>query len=265
MKIMLFIIIFSQVLIVQASIVDSLFLRDQIELNSTAYTDQNNSKTIKLRTTRGVDQKDSLFCWAFTTANLLETSILEKNLSLKPEDIELSRWYTENATPSIYKLGTVIDSLYTYSLKIGYVRNGDYIRGSLEIPKYTSYANKKITPLNFRKLLIGDKVYWSYAISEILTGWGIHIDPDSTPDKKSYYMPRAGLAALIKKSLQNKEALGFWYEEHVVTLYGADFDKSGIAIKYYIKDSYWPYFYEASAEETHKIIIEITGIANLTK
>jgi hypothetical protein len=263
MKTMLFIFIFSQALVVQASIVDSLILRDHIEFNSALSDDLNTSKTIKLRTTRGIDQKDSLFCWAFTTANLLETSMLEKNLNLKPSDIELSRWFIENATPSIYKLGTVIDALYTYSFKIGYVRNIDYIRGSLQIPMYTTYNNKKMTPLQFRKLLIGEKVYWSYAISESKAGWGPHLDPDSTPGKESYYMPRADLAALIKKSLQNKDALGFWYEEHVVTLFGADFDDSGKAIKYYIKDSYWPYFYEADAEETHQIIIEITGISNL--
>lgn len=247
----------------QASIVESLLLRDKIKVNKLNLGKTLAVKTIKLRTTKGIDQKDSLFCWAYSTANLLETSLLEKNPNLDPEAIELSRWYMENGVPNIYHLGTVIDALYTYTVKIGYVKNTDYKRGTYEIPETINFNNQKLTPLELRALLIGDKKYTSYAISETQSGWGPHLDPDATAGKKSFYISRSDLPKLIKNSLEKKEALAFWYDEHIVTLYGADYDLSGNPIKYYIKDSYHPYFYEARAEETHKIIIEITGISEL--
>lgn len=262
MKLGLFCLLTFNSCLIHAGILESLKLRDKIKIYSSRSI-PDVFETLKLRTTRGIDQEDSLYCWAFSAANLLETSYLEKHPDVKAKNIELSRWYIENALPNRWILGTSLDAIYTFSTQVGYVMNSEYSKGSLKTLKYTQFLDKKITPLQLRDLLVGDKVFWSYAISESRQGWGEHLDPDSTDGKKSFYISRKELPRLIKKALTSKEALAFWYDEHVVTLYGADFDKNGKAVKYYIKDSYWPYFYESSAEKTHEIIIEFTAIANL--
>jgi len=163
MKNILILIIFTFSLNAKADLASSLSLRSHIEQTHPSLVQASNS--IKLRTTRGIDQKDSLFCWAFATANLLETSFLEKNPNINPKDIELSRWYIEKAVPSIYQLGTAIDALYTYSPQIGYVRNSEYKRGTHRTLNYTKFLNEKLSPKELRLKLIGDKEYWSYFIS----------------------------------------------------------------------------------------------------
>lgn len=252
---------------VEAGIVEALQLRSEVEWSHTesfkSYViDEQQSKVLKLRTTRGFDQRGSQNCWIFATLNMLETNFLEKNKSVDPQDSELSRWYINAGESSYYTRGVAVDAIYHYSLITGFVAINDE---ASSIVKETTYLSKKYTPKELRKKLLDGRDYWSYAFSNSKQGWHRHADSDALVGTKSYFVKKDRFHEIVKKSLEQGKALTYFYDGHLIELYGAEFDATGKALKYYMKDSYPGYFYVADADKIASKAKGVTTIANIIK
>jgi hypothetical protein len=224
-----------------------------------------NNQNIVLRVTDHKDQGNSQFCWVFSSIAILESMFLEKHTSVDAKDINLSPWYFKESNGSEQNEGTIIDALNFHSKKLGFVSSSDYSRSDNGKVLETTFLNKVMSPTELRKELIGDHKFWAYAISSKLSGWHPNPDPSALPGTKAFFIPRIDINDIVRKSLIQKVPVGYWFNTHVVVIYGAQYDSNGIAIKYYIKDSYAPYFYEKAASWVHENIIVLTSLANLNK
>lgn len=234
----------------------SLNVRQQIEWTGGSL-DQVVTK--KLRTTKGFDQGGSEFCWVFATLNMLETNYLEDNPAVAPEEIELDRWHFTRATKSKMRRGTVVDALYFYSPQIG-LATTTYTGG--ENPS-TVFRGQQISPHALRDTMINNQKFWSYAFSNAISGWSQHPDSDALKGTQSFYVSPSKKADILERALKMNKAVAISISGHGLVIYGADFDAQGKAVKYYVKNSYPNYFYEADAEKLLPTIWEMTTIANL--
>ena len=218
---------------------------------------------IILRMTNSKDQKDSEFCWVFSSIAILESIYLEKNPKVNSDSINLSEWYFKESNGSDKYQGTMIAALNSYSKEIGIVSANDYKRSDNGKVFETTFLGEVMSPLELRDKLVGSLKFWSYAISPFISGWSAHPDPTALEGEEAYFVPRSSINNIIRKSLKLRAAIGYWFDSHVVVIYGAKYDTNGKALKYYIKDSYPPYFYERDADFVHTKIITLTGISNL--
>lgn len=251
----------------EAGIVEALKLRSEVEWNHTdsfkSYgIDEQQSKVLKLKTTRGFDQGGSQNCWIFATLNMLESNFLEKNKSVNPKEAELSRWYINAGQSTYYRRGVTVDAIYYYSAITGFVAIKDE---ASVIVKETTYLSKKYTPKELRKKLLDGNEYWSYGFSNNKKGWHNHVDPDGLSGTKSYFIKKDRFHELVKKSLELGKALTYFYDGHIIELYGAEYDAAGKALKYYMKDSFPGYFYVADANRIASRAKGVTTIASILK
>jgi hypothetical protein len=223
----------------------------------------NETNVISLRVTGFADQEDSQFCWVFSSMTILESMFLEKNPQVSEEDINLSRWYFKESTSSDKNQGAIIDAVNFHSKEIGLVSNSDYKRSHSGQIVETTFLGELMSPFELREKLIGNQEFWSYAISSKLSGWNPHPDPTARVGNKAFFIPRSEITRIVRNSLEQQAPIGYWFESHVVVIYGAEYDLDGNALKYYIKDSYPPYFYEKKASWVHKKIKTLSGISNL--
>jgi len=235
--------------------------RFSLQPASTAISAPASSKI--LRTTRGFSQGSSQFCWVFATLNMLESNYLESHAGIDPKNIELSRWYFAMATGSTSVPGTSIDALYSYSTKIGLIANRDYEQN--KIPQTTTLLEQTMTPAELREKMIDGQLFWSYAFSKTQKGWHPHRDPDALKGTLSLYVHPDKKAEIVNQSLKLGKAVTYLTAAHILTIYGADFDAKGKAIKYYVKDSYPNYFYEADPKKLLNNAVELTTVANIVK
>jgi hypothetical protein len=243
-----------------ASYEEALRVRKQIELTSVDPHASLPVVTKKLRTTRGFSQGGSQFCWVFGAINMLETDYLEKNPSALPEQVELSRWHFKKATGSEDTRGTIMDALYHYSPQIGLIAEKDYSTQTLSL---TTFMGQPMTPLALRDLIFGDQVFRSYAFSDTVTGEHPHPDPDALPGTVSLFVPLNKKPEILDRAIQMGKAIGVTIGGHIVTVYGADYDSQGHAVKYYIKDNYPGYFYDAQPSQLYSRVFEMTSVSNL--
>lgn len=223
------------------------------------------TETVTLRTTRGFDQEDSNFCWDFSAINMLETNYLQSHPDVTPEEVELSRWYMEKATESIYRRGTTMDALYFYMPKIGLLSLQDYPEVGSTVPEQTNFRGEPKTPFELKDVIFDEQVFWSYAFSNKKQGWDTHADSDALEGTQSFYVKPEKAPEIINQSLRDGYAVEFTANGHSTIIYGADFDADGTALKYFIKDSYDPYFYEADANLLFDELLEITTISELAE
>lgn len=241
----------------------SIFVSVFILFATHALASSGERQIIKLKVTEAMDQKDSQFCWVFSSLTILESIFLEKNPDVDPRDIKISRWYFKESNGSEFYQGTIIDAVNYHSKNIGLVSDNDYQRASTGQINETTFLGKIMSPFELREKLVGDREFWTYAISERLRGWGDHPDPTAREGNKAYFVPRSQITRIVKNSLKRKAPIGYWFESHVVVIYGAEYDLNGVALNYYIKDSYPPYFYTKDASWVHAKIKTLSGISNL--
>jgi len=240
--------------------IEPLLIKKEIDNEALVSSD---TKLITLRVTNSVDQLDSQFCWVFSSLTILESMFLEKNPLVDEEDINLSRWYFKESTGSDKNQGAIIDAVNFHSKEIGIVSNSDYKRSDSGQIVETTFLGQKMSPFELRDKIVGNHEFWSYAISSRLRGWNPHSDPTARAGNKAFFIPKSEITRIVRNSLEQQAPIGYWYESHVIVIYGAEYDLDGNALKYYIKDSYPPYFYEKNASWVHDEIKTLSGISNL--
>lgn len=133
------------------------------------------------------------------------------------------------------------------------------------LPEVTHWEGKSVTRKELAEAALGKQTWQSFAAADNgEEGWGKHPDPDARKEAVSWYQPRTSFGEKIKSTLKANHALVVTIGGHVVTLYGADYDESGAATLYYMKDSYAGpgYFYRAKPANLHNSLREVTTITN---
>lgn len=116
-----------------------------------------------------------------------------------------------------------------------------------------------ITRAALTENVIEGAVWQSYAISrDGREGWRAHPDPDARPGVQSWFMAASKIEARIKAALQAGYPVEITIGGHCLLIYGAAYDASSRPTRYFIKDSYPDYFYEANPRETLANLLEMT-------
>jgi hypothetical protein len=89
-------------------------------------------------------------------------------------------------------------------------------------------------------------------------GWGDHPDSDARPETRAYEMPLEKITNLIREALRDNRPVTYAGNGHSVMIYGASYDEAGKPLKYFIKDSYPSFFYEATPSKLHREMLEVT-------
>lgn len=250
-------------------------------------------EVIKLPVSRGFDQKDSQLCWTHSFFNAIETIELIKNPSRK---LELSRAAFQRRTMEdrfqrrlegtdhfMSERGTPMDAL-ALARRFGLVAWEDYtdivlgtdrryaslfrvaqtttLHEALDSvfrpwPQVTRFAGRSVTPLMLAEELLKDQTWVAFAPGDN-EGWGDHPDTDARPETRAYEMSLEKITDLIREALRDHRPVTYGGNGHSVLIYGASYDDAGKPLKYFIKDSYPSYFYEAAASKLHREMLEVT-------
>lgn len=250
-------------------------------------------EAIKLPVSRGFDQKDSQLCWTHSFFNAIETMELIKNPQRK---LELSRAAFQRRTMEdrlsrrlegtdnfMSERGTPMDAL-ALARRFGLVAWDDYtdiVKGvdsryasmfrvaetsSLQEaldrvfapwPEFTTFEGRSLTPLMFSNELLAGQTWVAFAPGN-KEGWGDHPDPDARPETRAYEMSLDKITKLIREALLDNRPVTYGGNGHSIMIYGASYDEAGKPLKYFIKDSYPPFFYEATPRKLHGEMLEVT-------
>lgn len=129
------------------------------------------------------------------------------------------------------------------------------------LPKTTKLDGRTLSVLDFGRELLGEKPWVSYALvdSKHPAGWGPDPDSDASGKYQVMYTTLDDIKARIRASLKSGVPVVYSDLSHIVMIYGAEFDSSGEATTYYIKDSInKPYRYQADPGDLYQTLGEIT-------
>jgi hypothetical protein len=274
---------------------NALRLRRSIEASpfTNLARERREAEVIKLPVSRGFDQKDSQLCWTHSFFNALETMELVKHPARK---LELSRAAFQRRTMEdrlqrrldgtddfMSERGTPMDAL-ALARRFGLVAWEDYtdivlgadgryartlraaestsLQEALDgvfapWPQLTRFAGRSVTPLMLAEELLKDQQWVAFAPGNN-EGWGDHPDTDARPETRAYEMSQEKIINLIREALRDQRPVTYGGNGHSVMIYGASYDETGRPLKYFIKDCYPSYFYEAAPSKLHREMLEVT-------
>lgn len=274
-----------------ASFESAVELRQRLELRSTPKARL--SERIRLPVSRGFDQRDSQLCWVHSFLNAQETMYLIRHPGA---GIELSRSYFQHrnladrmsrlihqAEEFFSERGTPLDAL-ALAREHGVVLFSDYtelvpgvdgryatvasaIRRARSVTEKEEVLSEKLAEIfeplpQVDRRALTDEVLgsqeWTAFAPGAKEGWGLHPDSDARPGQRAYYLPLAKLVNRLREALRRGIPVTYGGNGHSILIYGADYDDSGRAQKYYIKDSYPPFFYTADPRATHAALLEVS-------
>jgi len=250
-------------------------------------------EVIKLPVSRAFDQKDSQLCWTHSFLSALETMELAKNPQRK---LEFSRTAFQRRTLQdrlsrrldgtdnfMSERGTPMDAL-ALARRFGLVAWEDYtdlVKGvdgrydrlyrtaknsSLQavldrvfapLPEFTLLEGRAVTPLMLAEEVLTGQTWVAFAPGN-KEGWGDHPDPDARPETRAFEMSLDKITKLIREALLDNRPVTYGGNGHSILIYGASYDATGTPLKYFIKDSYPDYFYEAAPRKLHAEMLEVT-------
>ena len=125
------------------------------------------------------------------------------------------------------------------------------------LPSATHLGGRTLSPLELCQEVMGDQEWVSYApgTQEAL---GPHADSDARPGAQSFYTSAANIKRHIYESLKAGKPVNYTANGHVVLIYGGAYDANGRPLRFYIKDSYEPFLYNAEAGKLLRELVEIT-------
>lgn len=129
----------------------------------------------------------------------------------------------------------------------------------LEPPLKTHLFGNEVSRGELLKQVLHDQIWQSFApATDGEEKFGRHPDVDARAGAVSWYMPREKFPARIRQSFDAGHAVEITVGGHTTMIYGGEYDEHGVAIKYFVKDSYPGYFYDADAPKLHGRLLEFT-------
>lgn len=124
-------------------------------------------------------------------------------------------------------------------------------------PTQTHLGAKEVTPQELAQEVFGEQDWISYSPGT-LEDFGPHADTDARPGVQSFYTSLDNIKNHVYRSLKAGHPVNYTANGHVVLIYGGVYDSRGKALRFFIKDSYSPYFYESDANKVFKNLLEVT-------
>ena len=127
-------------------------------------------------------------------------------------------------------------------------------------PRETRLDGRRLTAAQSAKAVLGDEQWTEY---DVLGGGAAHVgpntDPDARPGTEAHFVTLPTVIELIHRSLAHGEAI-VWgrTDNHALLIFGADYDRDGHPVDYWIKDTFAPYVYRADAAVIHKTLTDVT-------
>lgn len=136
----------------------------------------------------------------------------------------------------------------------------DALRSTLgDKPPMTHFEGKAVSPEALAKAVLADKAWTEFDLArDGGEGWGPSHDPEARPETRVRYVRLDALVELIRTSLKRGEAVVAGTDDHAFLVYGAEYDKAGRPVGYFVKDSIAPYLYRADAESLHRRLNDVT-------
>lgn len=135
------------------------------------------------------------------------------------------------------------------------------LRASLGAPpQITDLDGKTMSPRQLADAVLGKRQWVEFdVLRDGAEKWGPSRDPDARPETRVRYVKLNMMIDLIRQSLASGRAVVAGSTDHALLIYGADYDKDGKPLSYFIKDSFAPYTYRASAEQIHGMLHDVTA------
>ena len=133
-----------------------------------------------------------------------------------------------------------------------------------EAPSKVSFNGKTLAPKELGALVLNNQKWIAFGFKNGAKGeWDAHPDTDAFAGLKAWYLDPSKQDAVILNSLKAGYPVAMGYSGHEVIIYGADYDENGVALKYYIKDSYQrggTFTYEADPVRFHQVIMVLETV-----
>ena len=127
------------------------------------------------------------------------------------------------------------------------------------IPAVTRLDGVVLTPAALGKAMLGGETWTEYDLAaDGVERIGPSSDPDARPETRVRYVPLSRLVGLIHSSLKRGEAVVWGSTDHALLIFGADYDRDGTPLAYWVKDSEPPYISRTPAEDVHKVLTDVT-------
>lgn len=129
------------------------------------------------------------------------------------------------------------------------------------LPTQTHLGVQALAPVELAEKVLAGQEWVSYApgTQEAL---GPHADTDARPESQTFYTSLENIKRHVTEALKAGSPVNYTANGHVVLIYGATWDSRGKALKFHIKDSYQPFFYQADANKIFKELVEISVLKN---
>ena len=124
-------------------------------------------------------------------------------------------------------------------------------------PLTTRFEGTTLSPRELADTLLAGQ-RWQALVPDEQEGEGDHPDPDARPETRAYHQPLSKIVAEIKRALSSGRPVTYGGDGHSVLIYGMGLDEDGEVIRYYIKDSYPDFFYDASPARLHRAMLEVS-------
>lgn len=252
------------------------------------------AEEFKLPVSRGFAQKDSQLCWVYAFLNAQETLHLVQH----PQDVfELSRGALQVRTMEdrimrkltgvedyLSERGTPVDA-FVLAQRVGLVAYNDFpdiilgaqaqynkiaraaARGQ-DLSHQAEILQNELIRLfgSLPEKTLGEDVlagqeWMAYAPSEV-EGVRTHPDSDARLGSLATFVQMETFKKLVHDHLKNGQPVTYSANGHVILLYGAQYDASGNALTFFMKDSYAPFFYEAKPRIVFQEVLEMSMLKN---
>lgn len=130
-----------------------------------------------------------------------------------------------------------------------------------QVPETTYFNGQWRSRVEYAKEISPEGTWHTYAIAKDNRDYmGNGLDPDARRNEQTHFVPKAAFIKKINESLTNGRPVLYSNDHHVILIYGADYNKNGNILSFYIKDSYeFPnYYYKADFKKALGEIMEMT-------
>ena len=126
-------------------------------------------------------------------------------------------------------------------------------------PQRTHLDGQALTPGQLAKAVLGEARWVEFdRARDGDEGWGPSRDPDARPETRVLYVKLATMTDLIHRSLAKAQAVVAGTADHAFLIYGADYDRKGRPLSYFIKDSLAPFTRRAAAAALEAELNDVT-------
>jgi hypothetical protein len=130
-----------------------------------------------------------------------------------------------------------------------------------DLPETINFNGQMLSRFDFAKEILPQATWTTYALSKDGSEYSAPgLDPDARRGEQTHFIAKDTLIEKINQSLANSRPIIYSAKNHLILIYGADYNKDDEPVSFYIKDNYerLGYFYRADFEKAINEMLEMT-------